>query len=936
MGTNKVWYHAGAPCNGCGGLGEMWRRLDAAGVAFGVYSVEGGGLVAEAAAFGQADPLIYRTLATDVAAYELSPDAAAAGAWARLMEKLPAEVKALRGRVWIEIGNEQDKGRADWLGWYYVALAGHAAAEGYRICGPGWATGEPEAQQWATPGWLAYLRLCAARPDRLAVTVHEYSLDADDIMTGYPWLAGRVSFLFEVCRANGIAPPTVFVTEAGWTHNDLPPADKAKEDIDALARLYAQYPTVKAAFLWSLIGGGDKRTLAAELNGLMGWLGEYAVGTRFPDVDEEDGGDEGGNVVSNLLVNPSFEGEWEDADDFPGQHPRGWRVEWNAGAGFPNPRAAEWAYQVGEGVHKSKGMLPAAERDVFVWDGEWTYKLFAGQKAFWARLKQAVALPAGRYRLVTAVWVDCYRWSGFKDYNVEPWQAETMVKVNGATAREWSLMVSGGRRAVATEFEHGGGAAELAVHFRCNWPISNNLWLDGWSLEAVEEEPPPAPPPAKHKAIVLKLPQDVTAEEWGQAAAYGYEYRHTMTASHDDMLTVLRGGNEESYVKLAWPDQQADVGALVEGAGYTWRPVFDEPLALSVWPAQFTPAVTQGFGARPEVYGPLGFPGHEGVDIRANLNTPVRAAAAGEVLNRTTTGNYGNAIRLRHAGGWVTLYAHLNGFAGLQAGEAVAAGQTIGFAGSTGNSTGVHLHFGISHETREYTDAAGNRWPKGIHDPTPWLAAWLHAAPPIEGGIDLLPYLQGEHRRHFDMGHNVNGGGTQTVQVWHLSPTDWLYIKGESGEYERLGLRTWQGQEWVFRLEDTSESADRFYAHYLSDGGAIGAPWMPRQAAIGRWYETPKFVQHYRKGDCAKLDGGPVTDRLRVVSGPRMAVYPDSGARVDEVITIEWSGGEQYDFAAGRGCVAFRDAGRRFWFIGDLSGRPDKAYKKPTCIPLGW
>ena len=133
MSTNKVWYHAGAPCNGCAGIGEMWRRLDAAGVGFGVYSVEGGGLIAEASQFARADPLVYRTLATDVAAYDLPPEQAAARSWALLMEKLPPEVKALKDRVWIEIGNEQDKGRADWLGWYYVALAGHAAAEGYRM-----------------------------------------------------------------------------------------------------------------------------------------------------------------------------------------------------------------------------------------------------------------------------------------------------------------------------------------------------------------------------------------------------------------------------------------------------------------------------------------------------------------------------------------------------------------------------------------------------------------------------------------------------------------------------------------------------------------------------------------------------------------------------------------------------------------------------------
>ena len=64
--------------------------------------------------------------------------------------------------------------------------------------------------------------------------------------------------------------------------------------------------------------------------------------------------------------------------------------------------------------------------------GDTTYKVFgAGTKAFWGRLKQTLSLPAGRYRLTTPVWVDCYRWDTThkrKDYNVEPRQAETMVK----------------------------------------------------------------------------------------------------------------------------------------------------------------------------------------------------------------------------------------------------------------------------------------------------------------------------------------------------------------------------------------------------------------------------------------------------------------------------------------------------------------------------
>jgi hypothetical protein len=186
------------------------------------------------------------------------------------------------------------------------------------------------------------------------------------------------------------------------------------------------------------------------------------------------------------------------------------------------------------------------------------------------------------------------------------------------------------------------------------------------------------------------------------------------------------------------------------------------------------------------------------------------------------------------------------------------------------------------------------------------------------------------------MGHNVNGGGTQTVQVWHVTANNWLYVKGSQNEYERLGLLNYNGVEWIHRFEDLSESPDRFYVHYMSNIGAIGAPWLPRFAEVGKWYETDKYVRHFLKAGCALQNHGPAHDKLRVLSGPRRVTYPESGATLDDVITVEWSGGEQYDFAAGRGCVAFRDANRRFWFVGDLEGREDKPYNKPSCIPLGW
>lgn len=87
---------------------------------------------------------------------------------------------------------------------------------------------------------------------------------------------------------------------------------------------------------------------------------------------------------------------------------------------------------------------------------------------------------------------------------------------------------------------------------------------------------------------------------------------------------------------------------------------------------------------------------HLGVDYAAATGTPVVAVADGEVLFVGPRGGNGNLVRIRHEHGYESGYAHLSRFArGLRAGDSVEQGQVIGFVGSTGLSTGPHLHFGL-------------------------------------------------------------------------------------------------------------------------------------------------------------------------------------------------------------------------------------------------
>jgi hypothetical protein len=92
---------------------------------------------------------------------------------------------------------------------------------------------------------------------------------------------------------------------------------------------------------------------------------------------------------------------------------------------------------------------------------------------------------------------------------------------------------------------------------------------------------------------------------------------------------------------------------------------------------------------------------HNGTDFGAAVGTPVLASASGRVSFIGKAGPNGNMIRLQHSGGYETGYSHLSRFAkGLKVGARVDQRQTIGYVGSTGRSTGPHLHFSAKRQDR--------------------------------------------------------------------------------------------------------------------------------------------------------------------------------------------------------------------------------------------
>jgi murein DD-endopeptidase MepM/ murein hydrolase activator NlpD len=103
-----------------------------------------------------------------------------------------------------------------------------------------------------------------------------------------------------------------------------------------------------------------------------------------------------------------------------------------------------------------------------------------------------------------------------------------------------------------------------------------------------------------------------------------------------------------------------------------------------IWPVNGP--ITSGFGPR---WGSF----HEGIDISAPTGTPIRAAMSGNIVIAAYTGGYGNYTCISHGGALSTCYGHQSGFA--RTSGSISQGSILGYVGSTGHSTGPHLHFEV-------------------------------------------------------------------------------------------------------------------------------------------------------------------------------------------------------------------------------------------------
>jgi murein DD-endopeptidase MepM/ murein hydrolase activator NlpD len=160
-----------------------------------------------------------------------------------------------------------------------------------------------------------------------------------------------------------------------------------------------------------------------------------------------------------------------------------------------------------------------------------------------------------------------------------------------------------------------------------------------------------------------------------------------MTGAIDTNAASALGNGDREFTQLfaSWKDMERGAGGSLAAP----RQAVSVPSLMPVDVAR----MSSGFGMRNHpVLG--GRRQHTGIDLAAPTGTPVYATADGYVAKAERWSSYGNYIQIEHGGDMHTRYAHLSGY-NVAAGQYVRKGDLIGFVGSTGRSTGPHLHYEV-------------------------------------------------------------------------------------------------------------------------------------------------------------------------------------------------------------------------------------------------
>lgn len=218
--------------------------------------------------------------------------------------------------------------------------------------------------------------------------------------------------------------------------------------------------------------------------------------------------------------------------------------------------------------------------------------------------------------------------------------------------------------------------------------------------------------PVEVEAAAVELPVASTPEAREDEDASRSEDREDAESTEDaegaeEATATGVAAVEATELSVEVPEPEPEVTeaaassdeAAEEGAGGTEE---SAPASSTGYIAPVNAPTTSGYGYRTHpVLGTSKM--HDGVDFGATCGTPVKAAASGTVVAVEYHSASGNRVKIDHGNGVVTGYYHLQGF-NTSVGATVAQGDTVGYVGSTGRSTGCHLHFSKMDEAGNYSD----------------------------------------------------------------------------------------------------------------------------------------------------------------------------------------------------------------------------------------
>ncbi|MEE7547110.1 peptidoglycan DD-metalloendopeptidase family protein, partial [Xanthomonas sp. Kuri4-1] len=163
------------------------------------------------------------------------------------------------------------------------------------------------------------------------------------------------------------------------------------------------------------------------------------------------------------------------------------------------------------------------------------------------------------------------------------------------------------------------------------------------------------------------------------------------------------GGGDEPSQDMPVKDLKEDLGQLERQFSASGQQLnvmasllFDHQLEQNSVPSRMpirNTYITSGFGGRADPFSG-GSANHKGIDFHASVGDPVMSVADGVVSYSGVRGGYGNVVEVDHGNGYVTRYAH-NSRLTVKVGDLVRAGQQVARAGSSGRSTGAHVHFEV-------------------------------------------------------------------------------------------------------------------------------------------------------------------------------------------------------------------------------------------------